>query len=338
MEQPGIHKQVLGLFAVLLIVGGVVWTQPDEASLRALEDDAFRVAFTKQMDQRYASGGSAALVEPVRAALAAGRIDMFTCHGLAHDIGHYLGYPENFAETRETLSKELLNLCNSGIIHGIEGELALDPHTYKETLFTFCQDIRPFKPTYRGCYHGAGHTFMELATTPEAALAQCETLRYTDELSPEHCYRGVLSEHHDRVLREGGDARALIKGCAALPERLQRLCALELNGLVFGDERTTADFNEKLEQCVTFGRTPDVTEGCIASVSWAAADVALADGMLVPLAFALTLPPELQLIYINHTFVRVDEMERYGPELSVREFCTAFSGDIQDECLQYARI
>lgn len=300
--------------------------------LEPLQDMEYQQFFEKKIDVLFKKEGINGMIDRVGEALSEGQITMFECHSLAHDIGHYGGYPDNFPHIDQYLSKKNLDFCGSGFMHGVEGQLANDPYPVNvEHLYEFCKMALPLDPLYHGCYHGAGHSFMEDTRDAESALAQCDLLKTEGEITPINCYRGVFSENADYMRRQGEGSEYLLSFCSTLSEDMQQYCAMELNGLDLSIDATLDDVNAALTLCVGTDVSPAVQVGCVRSVGGIALDRFLGNGgTITPPPIVATFSEPLVEAYIEETYIAFYKNNLQTNGLySLGAFCDGFDDEAQ---------
>jgi hypothetical protein len=307
-----------------------------DLGISVLKDQQYQRYFAEHIDIFFKEEGINGMINRVIDALAREQITMFVCHSLAHDIGHYGGYPDNFPSVAEFLSKKNLDFCGSGFMHGVEGQLANEPYPQNvKDLYTFCRLVLPLEPYYEGCYHGAGHSFMENTRDPDEALAQCDMLKTDDVVSDVYsCYQGVFSEHANYLRASGkGDAQ-LLTYCGSLTLNLQQYCAAELNGLDLPPDASLSEVEEKLHSCVDGAYSDIIKQGCIRSVAGVAVDRLLGQGEeITVLPFVLTLPIDLQHEYISSTIWAFGKTAAHNDRFTLSGFCASFEQrESRDHC------
>jgi hypothetical protein len=302
--------------------------------LATLRDYEYRDYFSKNIDILYQQEGITGMVDRVVEAFVTDQINMFQCHSIAHDMGHYGGYPEYFINVTEFLSKKTLDFCGSGFQHGVEGQLANGPYPQnKEDLYTFCKLSMPYEPYYRGCYHGAGHAFMENTHDPMVALSQCDLLITDENTDSTHCYRGVFSEYANFLHRTNKQGEPLLEFCNGLAPEFQLYCASEVNGLEIPHSATEEEITYALEMCINQTYTSVVQRGCVASVAGTAADHILGDNRaIVPPAYLATLSLEMRHVYIQSTYNTFLKTAGYTQAHSLSQFCDAFEAADREYC------
>lgn len=307
-----------------------------DKKLHELSGTEYYQYFIRHIDVFFHREGINGMIQRTINALRDGQIEMFVCHSIAHDIGHYGGYPENFPFIESSLSKENLDFCGSGFLHGVEGQLANEAYPQNaENLYTFCKMAMPYEPYYSGCYHGAGHAFMEHTRDVEAALRECDTLITDTEVTHNECYRGVFSEHVNIMRAAGDSSRDLLLFCnTRADEQLQMLCALELHGLDIQPSATEVDIEAALVQCIDDTLSPYIQEGCVRSVAGVAADHILGrEDTLVPVSLAFKLSPQLLHEYIDATHGAYLKTALHTSKYSFVPFCDAFAEqEIRSHC------
>jgi len=320
--------------AAMLIKPGV---ENVEETISKLEGTEYQNYFYKKIDHFYKKEGINGMVKRVISAFKGGQIGMFECHSLAHDIGHYAGYPDNFGDIENNISKENLDFCGSGFLHGVEGQLANEAYPENALkLYYFCGLVKPHHPYYEGCYHGAGHAFMENAHDVALALEECDKLK-TGENTPTvvDCYRGVFSENADAVAQRKEPPSALLSFCSSLEEPLQAYCAMELNGFQIVPESSAEDIEKSFAICVEGNYADVIKEGCIRSLSWVATDALLSKSdYLTPSPFVQTLPSNLKAVYIDATYGSFRKTAAYKESLVFNDFCEQFN---HAEDVQYCK-
>ncbi len=341
MQRKTISLLFLGGTAALVLCGALLLTfapqgwrsdpayeeaQRDLSQLRNLEYQRY---FEKKIDVLFKHDGINGMIDQVTQALVEGQIDMFDCHSLAHVIGHYGGYGENYGQVHDFLSKENLDFCGSGFMHGVEGQLANEPYPQNvEKLYEFCKLAMPLDPYYQGCYHGAGHSFMENTRDPLEALKQCDLLTYDDTITHASCYRGVFSEHADQQHKAGSSAGDLLSFCSSLAEELQGYCAKELNGLGLSTTAQESEIEEALALCIAPAIASTVQKGCVESVATAAADFMLGKGEdVTPLPIVRSFSDELTRTYIRSFHDSFFKTQMHDHSVSFDPFCSWFDNE-----------
>ncbi len=359
-----VPKQALFILLVLVLLlcagGGAIAyllyanTGPEvedvDAKIASLQGDDYRSYFNLHVNDFYEREGINGMVQRVIKALENKQISMFICHSLAHDLGHYAGYPDNFASIQDYLTKENLDFCGSGFMHGVEGQLANEPYPQNvESLYEFCQMAMPLAPYYYGCYHGAGHAFMENNQEPVAALRECDILKTDNGFVTDvtNCYRGVFSENADYMgLQDGMTAADLLSFCSSLDEKYQTYCAMELNGLHVGHTAEgQVDADTAFKNCMEGDYSDIIKEGCIQSLSWVVTDHMLStEGMVfAPSPYIQTLPEDLRRMYLKGTHGSFVKTAAYRSDVSFTDFCNQLTDTADREyCLnlpiEYAQI
>jgi len=295
--------------------------------LSGLQGDEYRSYYTVNIDILFKAIGIHEMITNVTTALEEERIDMFVCHSMAHDIGHYAGYEKYFSDIESNLSKRNLDFCGSGFMHGVEGELA--NHTYPSNvdhLFEFCNLALAYSPYYNGCYHGAGHAFMENEPDIAVALTFCDQLTTTESITAEHCYRGVFSQNAIYAHAENQTPAERILFCDSQSgELMQSVCASELNGLELPAETNQEEINEYIKLCTEKSMTKPVKLGCVRSVATVSLDRLQGIGkkVIVPSAIAVE-TVEVQEAYLQGIFGAV---AKYPSGSFFEEtFCESFVG------------
>lgn len=297
------------------------------AEISKLKDEEYQRYFSKKIDVFFREEGMNGIIQRVITAFEKGQITMFVCHSLAHDIGHYGGYPENFANVEEYISKENLDFCGSGFMHGIEAQLAIGPYAQNiKDLHYFCSLVMPKKPYYDGCFHGAGHSFMEVAQSPQEALEQCDRIKTDESIDVSDCYRGVYSEYADTAHRLGKDNAYLLSFCSDQPGVMQAYCAEELNGLEIPASATEAQIEAALRTCVDEAYARVIQLGCVRSVASIATDRILGhdNRVIMPSEFVFTLAQDFRRTYIEATRGSFVKTKVYDESRSLDAFCDAF--------------
>lgn len=302
-------------------------------AIKAHTDEDYQRFFIEHIDVFYRIEGINGMIARVAEALTEGQINMFVCHSLAHDIGHYGGYPEHFVDIKDYLSKENLDFCGSGFQHGVEAQLAnLAYPQNAEGLYYFCGLVLPFEPYYGGCYHGAGHSFMENTRNMHEALGQCDLLTFDEYTDARHCYRGVFSEHANMLHETGASGERILAACNNLEGTLQYECAMEVNGLEINHSATGAEIERVLRICVENDYAFDVKRGCVRSVAWVAVDHIVGNQEVVlPPAYLMQLPEPLIREYIDAAFGTFAKIKPYVKD-TLEPFCMAFVGTSKEFC------
>ncbi len=326
---------VLSLLAVLFLPQNDAYAIADR-EIGERTDVDYQKYFTEHIDVFFKEEGINGMIQRVIKALAEEQITMFVCHSLAHDIGHYGGYPDNFTSIESYLSKENLDFCGSGFMHGVEAQLANEAYPQNvEALHYFCTLVIPKNPYYHGCYHGAGHSFMERTHDTKEALAQCDLL-LTDELVPDpsNCYRGVFSENANYMRTQGNNNRDLLLFCNSLEHDLQKYCAEELNGLEMPRTATEYEIALALEECLQSEYAYLIQAGCVRSVAGVATDHILGqEGRELHLSpVILMLASDMQHVYMTSVYGALIKSAPYR-DISFETFCEGFSEKEKESCL-----
>ncbi len=307
-----------------------------EQVLNTLTDTEYQKYFVEYIDVFFRRDGMNGLINRVEKDLAEGQITMFVCHSLAHDIGHYGGYQDHFGDVEDFLSKKNLDFCGSGFMHGIEAQLAAEPYPSNiDKLYAFCKMTMPFKPYYGGCYHGAGHSFMEITRTVPEALAQCEFLKTDEEMQTvEHCYRGVYSENANLMMQSGNTPEDLFAYCSAQEGVMQEFCAQELNGLELPADVSNEGVGEYVLVCMNPEYGEAIQRGCLRSVAGVAMDRVVGQGITpVPASVIFDLPQEHMRDYIHASYGAFIKSSAYDPSLTFEPFCSSFADpETQEYC------
>ncbi len=221
-------------------------------------------------------------------------------------------------------------------MHGIEAQLAAEPYPSNiEKLYAFCKMTMPFKPYYGGCYHGAGHSFMEITRNVPDALEQCEFLKTDAEMvTVEHCYRGVYSENANLMMQSGKTALDLFAYCSAQEGVQQEFCAQELNGLELPADVTNEGVGEYVGVCMNPEYGEAIQRGCLRSVAGVAMDRLLGQGITpIPPTAILAVPEDHMRDYIHASYGAFIKSLAYDPTLTFEPFCSSFApGDTQKYC------
>jgi hypothetical protein len=305
-----------------------------EEQLSATKEGDYHRFFVEHIDVFFKEEGINGMVRRTVKALTDGQISMFVCHSLAHDIGHYAGYPDNFVDIDQYISKENLDFCGSGFMHGVEAELANGPYPQNiDDLYGFCKMVLPQNPYYYGCYHGAGHSFMQQTQDPQAALLYCDQLKTDEVTNGSHCYRGVFSEHSNIVRGRGEGNEYLLVFCDSLDPSLQSYCAEELNGLELPATATEEEITFALKTCMAGGYGDRVETGCIKSVAGVAADRTLGQGRtLTAVPYVSELPTALRQIYIRSSYEMFLKNALHHTDLSFTSFCDGLTSEDKPFC------
>lgn len=344
---------LLGILVVVLLCSFVLFFQKSvspqkienqevvfagtERQLEYLQNIDYQNFFEKNIHIFFKHEGINGMVQRVIKALATGQIDMFACHSLAHDIGHYAGYPEYFGDINQYATKENLDFCGSGFLHGVEGQLANNEYPQSiNDLYNFCKIAMPLHPYYNGCYHGAGHSFMQNTKNPTEALAQCDLLKVDESITVKDCYRGVFSEHVNYVISQGKGYSYLLDYCNSLSAVVQANCAQELHGLGLSPETNQAEIEEAFKKCTDKKYSQIIQENCVSSVAEVAVDRLVGQGKDVT-------PPEVVTLfndkfftaYIEATIGSFLKTKSINPAKTMNNFCELFHKQSQkDLCVQ----
>lgn len=298
-----------------------------EQLLSESSGETYRKIFDTHVETLFKKEGINGMLLRIKDALSSGQIEMFTCHSLAHDIGHYGGYTDNFVNAETFITVENMSLCGSGFMHGVEAQLANNPdiNIAIDDLYTFCKLVLPLRPYYNACYHGAGHSFMEVTSTPQEALQSCSRLKTDEFANPEACYRGVFSEHADRAMKSGKDSIYLLTFCSSLKSTYHQACAEELNGFDLSETATVIEIENAVKTCVNSQYSEIIQKGCLVSVAIVSTDRLLGQNKdVVPPPFLLSLQDEFVQAYMNATFSAFSKTSSYVSEKSLEPFCKSF--------------
>lgn len=320
------------LIGVALWLGGSVFAArmpywQSNYALSKLTNTQYQQYFEPHIDIFFRQEGIQGMIDRTIRAFASRQIDMVACHSIAHDIGHYAGYQTNFPDIGKYLTKQNLDFCGSGFIHGIEGQLAYETYPQNvDDLYSFCKLIEPFHPYYDGCYHGAGHSFKEENSDPQAALSWCDKLKYDDTIHRDDCYRGVFNQTVDDFTKLGKTDSDLFHFCSSLPEDEQFDCGIELNGFNIRTDADKARINEKLAECLDPQNSPIIQSGCVGGIATAVADYELGErGEVTPPSGLFSLNGDLIKVYIEYTYGAFRKTAALDPQRSLRTFCDAFT-------------
>lgn len=309
--------------------------------IQHLKNSDFRTFFDKNIDVFFKGEGINGMIQRIIGALSTRQIGMFECHSIAHNIGHYAGYPDNFAHINSYATKENLDFCGSGFMHGVEGQLADNEYPQNiDDLYTFCKLALPLKPYYNACYHGAGHSFMENTRNPLEAVKQCDKLKVDTTVSAFDCYRGVFSENADSIIKSGKPSSELLMFCSHLEGDLQKACAQEINGFALPPNATQKDVSDALSQCIN-GTYPEIIQiGCVQSVAGVATDRLLGQGIeLIPPDIVFTFSDVLIKEYISSTYGAFIKTSAYNAHASLKIFCESFpKATVTQSCFEIAKI
>ena len=188
----------------------------------------------------------------------------------------------------------------------------------------------PLDPYYKGCYHGAGHSFMQNTKNPSEALAQCDRLKTDKSISIDDCYRGVFSEHVNYAISEGKGYVYLLQYCNSLPEALQENCAQELHGLGLSPETSVADIEEAFLECTQKQYSSIIQKGCISSVAGVAGDRLIGEGKeIVPPEIVSTFSDEFFVTYVDATLGAFIKTNTINHSKNINNFCDQFLGQSQ---------
>jgi hypothetical protein len=242
--------------------------------LHELHNKEYQSFFENNINVLYTNEGMQGIIDRTTNALRDSQIDMFTCHSLAHNIGHYGGYPQYFKDIKTYISKGNLDFCGSGFMHGVEAQLANNEYPQNiEDLYFFCKLSMPLEPYYTECYHGVGHSLMENLKIANDALEACEALITDQKVSIEGCYRGVFSENVNQSISVGKSHDAILRYCDSLDNaNLQSLCSSELHGLGLEENMSIIELTNALEVCLNEVESVIVQKGCIESVATVSTD------------------------------------------------------------------
>lgn len=318
---------VLSFFSVLFLPQGNDAYAIADREIREKKDNEYQDYFTANIDVFFREQGINGMIQRVIKALEEQQITMFVCHSLAHDIGHYGGYPDNFPDIESYLTKENLDFCGSGFMHGVEAQLANEPYPQNvEALHYFCTLVLPKRPYYQGCYHGVGHSFMEQTNNPYEALSQCDLL-ITDEIVSDvgNCYRGVFSEHANYMRKLEKNNKDLLAFCNSLEHSMQQMCAEELNGLELPTTATDSEIARTFEDCLQSEYSLVIQKGCVKSVAGVAADhiIGQANRALTPSPVMLMVAPAMQHEYMAGTYGALLKTAPYR-DVTFHDFCEGF--------------
>jgi hypothetical protein len=292
--------------------------------------------FEKNIQTFFEKEGINGMIDRVSTALTDQQITMFVCHSLAHDIGHYAGYPENFANVHEYLTKKNLDFCGSGFLHGVEGQLAFEPYPDNvNDLYAFCKMAMPLHPYYGACYHGAGHAFLEQTHEPHQAMRLCDKLKTDADVGVAHCYRGIFSEYANFLHESGREASAILVFCDSLSQDLQSICADEVNGLELPATASVDDIKDALAICLDTAHSPEVQRGCVHSVGGVAVDRELGNGRMPSSEPLLLLNEDLSKLYIQAALGAFTKTALLDPQMNFNTFCDSIpSQDLGAYCRQ----
>lgn len=268
-------------------------------------------------------------------------MDAFECHSIAHEIGHHAAELDHFTHIDTHAISDNVNFCGGGFIHGVEAGIAeLGGLKVAQKMLYFCKLIKPIATEYRGCYHGAGHEFMEQSkNNPYNALLLCDKLIEEEDISLEFCYRGVFSEHLSILHLQGAENSSLLEFCASLSSRFHRLCGLEINSFGLNTTSPESELNDGLVSCIENGYGSEIKEACVASVSWTIVDNYLANEKPVKVfPQAKNFEGEMMSIYIRETVNRLKRHINDGAAVDVGEFCDSLNGERVQECKALAPV
>jgi hypothetical protein len=307
-------------------------------TLNKLEGSEYQRYFTSHAGEINRVRSVNEMVDMLIEAFEVERIGMFECHSLAHDIGHYGGYSDNFSYVEEYLSKKNLDFCGSGFMHGVEGQLANNPYPQnRESLYEFCKLAMPLEPFYAGCYHGAGHAFMENTRDVLLALRECDTLITDPALVPDvsNCYRGVFSENVNYLTASGKSSSDLLQSCMNLPTLFHKECAEELNGFNLTPDSTRAEMDEAIRTCAEGNYSEVLTKGCMKSLGGVVTDLLLSrnEEILMP-TWALSYTDHAQIGFIDGTVGALRKNKTEKSRAGLVTFCASLDTETKKEyCL-----
>jgi hypothetical protein len=341
-----------GIIGILLILGsfltyyapsivGYAQAMRTIYTLNTLEGIEYRNFFAAHTGEINQIRSVNEMVDMIIDAFETDRIGMFECHSLAHDIGHYGGYSDNFSYVEEYLSKKNLDFCGSGFMHGVEGQLANNPYPQNaESLYEFCKLAMPLEPFYAGCYHGAGHAFMENTDDVTSALRECDTLITDPNLVPNvsNCYRGVFSENVNYLMADGKSSADLLQFCMDLSEEFHDECAEELNGFNLTPESSGAEIEKAMRMCGEGNYSYVLTKGCMQSLGGVITDLLLTQNQeIIMPTWALSFSVVAQMGFIDGTVGALRKNKTEKSRVGLQSFCASLDTLKKEYCLAQPR-
>ena len=264
------------------------------------------------------------------------KIGIYQCHVLMHTIGHEaVGY---YNYDYEKVLAYNSGLCELGYRHGAEAQVILTGGQYIDEIEKFCTILQTTDPD-AGCFHGAGHAFMNETLDVYKALDLCETLSVTGR-SVDHCYNAVFAELTNLVGGKDGatgvdytsgpaiilDADSPIEYCSEFAEKHRYQCVFEFSGLGISEYSEPSDIEERLKQCTNGEHDAELESGCIKSVSAVGAQHELAISQTITFPeHILDLPDELRQAYILGAGSEMNQYIISGAERDWKSFCLNFT-------------
>jgi len=208
----------------------------------------------KEIAKQY---GIAAVIGLTQTAYAQHDLTVGECHSLLHLIGHHAYW--YYQKDLQKLAPYVNQFCATAFVHGVEAEIALANQRPYDGLRRFCEVVKS-KDASIGCYHGAGHAFLEQTNDIASSLARCDALGEGQKESPDNCYGGVFSQFGNNILGFDGDTGLHfqptvhfdqthpLRFCLPLAERYQDQCVRQLVKVIQPD--STTDITESnLREC-----------------------------------------------------------------------------------------
>ncbi len=269
---------------------------------------------------------------------------IYNCHVVMHLIGHeaVVYYGTDY----EAVINHHVEFCELGYQHGAEAEVALNGGQYKEELYKMCELIKK-KNSVMGCFHGAGHAFMNDSLDVDKSLKLCDSLidenHTVEDLLP--CFNSVFAELTNLVGGTDGATgepytggppinignKTSLEYCSTFGERYRTECLFEFSGLGISEKSTDFDVEKKIIECTKGEYSLDLESACVRSVSAVGAQHLLAfkSELEVPKSI-LELSKPLRFAYINGAGGEMSQYISSGVPKHWEKFCASFS-DIEDQ-------
>jgi hypothetical protein len=271
------------------------------------------------------------------------KIGIYQCHVLMHSLGHEaVSYFD--LDFEEVLKRES-HFCELGYRHGAEAQVVVYGGDYIENIQNFCRQLKETNPS-AGCYHGAGHEFMNSTLSVERSLELCDGLTgFADEDIP-NCYNAVFAELTNLVGGTDGStgvpytngppltlgADSPIAYCSQFDVAYRYQCIFEFSGLGVNENSQPREIEQKLRECINGEYDLELEGGCIKSVAAVGAQHELAYASTITFhSFILDLPETLRHAYIQGAGTELSQYLISGASRDWQSFCDNFTQAVDIE-------